>query len=199
MTEIDERSVAESYAELARANFEKDGELSPVLIMHGETKSAICSIKMNEDMPMAYGRVLALGAGIVKPSYIVTITEVWAKMYRRVDDPKEAKRIADSVQRGDLGRAAEAGDPEVRTALMTIAWSMDPRRAVSVIDTVLDDKTYDRMVTVGENDGHMADCVIEGWKFGLRMEPPPEEVPDELLAVTLGLGGDVVSVIFASV
>jgi hypothetical protein len=192
----DERSMAEEYAVLARANYERDGELAPVLVLHGTKRSAICLMKGDEDQPMAYGRTLALATGIFKPDYVVTITEVWMKQVHIENLDKEAvKAETDKIKRGDLGRAAEAGDTQIKTALMTIAWTMDPRRAVTVIDTVLDDKTYDRHTTVGECDGHMAECIVAGWQMGLDLPVPPMEMTDEMIVSLLGMGGDVNAVV----
>jgi hypothetical protein len=189
----DPQSVAELYAGKARENYERDGDLAPILVFHRGDQQIICLMKGSENMPNAYGRTLAIGATIFQPDYVVTVTEVWMKAYHYTDRD-EAMREADRIRRGDLEKKAKAGDESVKTALMTIAWTMDPTQHVSVIDMVLDDKSYKRTVTFGEAEGYMIDCVIGGWKHGLSLPPPPVELPDELLAQLLGIGGDVVAV-----
>jgi len=193
-----EKELAEQYASAARANYERDGEVHPILILQSKHKAAICMMKGSENMPLAYGRTLSIGATVMNPEYVVTVTEVWMKSYP-VDSPDEARSEAEGIKRGDLGRMAEAGDETVRTALMTIAWSMDPRKAVSIIDHVNDDKTYERTTNTGEQDGYMVECVIGGWRHGLTLPPPPFELSDEQAAEVLALGGDVGAVLFQSV
>jgi hypothetical protein len=190
------KEVAESYASSARQNFEKDGELAPILVLYTDERAATCLMNGTDDMPAAYGRTLALGAACLKPDYVITVTEVWMKTIEKVTSEKEARREMDKVRRGDLSREAEAGSKDVRTALMTVVWTMDPRQATSIIDKVLDDGTYDRNEVVGEQEGYMVDNVIGGWTHGLSLPEPPFDLPPELIAQVLGMGGDVVGVMF---
>jgi hypothetical protein len=199
MTASSPQSIAELYAGAARVNFERDGELAPILVMHGEKRSATCLMQGSDNMPEAYGRTLALGSCILKPDYVLTVTEVWMKTIANVTDEKQARAESDKVRRGDLGRAAEAGDVTVKTALMTVCWTMDPRQAYSVIDLVRDDGTYERTATQGEQEGYMVDCIVGGWTHGLELDPPPFELPDELIVSVIGMGGDVVGVMFTDV
>jgi hypothetical protein len=138
-------------------------------------------------------------ACVLKPTYVLTVTEVWQKTMDFQGDEAAARAEADSVRRGDLSRAAEAGDTSVRTALMTVCWTMDPRDAYSIIDTVQDDGSYNRIETQGEQEGYMVDCVLGGWTHGISLEPPPFELPDELVVQILGMSGDVVGVMFTDV
>ena len=198
MEDDDPGGMAERYAEMARVNFERDGELAPILAIHGRERAAICLMKGSEDMPLAYGRTVSLAATIINPIYVITVTEVWMKEYKAVSE-EDGRREADRVKRGDLGKMAEAGDETVRTALMTIAWTMDPTKAVAVIDKVLDDKTYDRNTSIGEQEGYMIECVIGGWKHGLTLPPPPFDLSAVQAASVLGIGGDVVGVLMEAV
>lgn len=188
----DMKETAEKYAALARINYERDGDLAPILVFHG-VRTAICLMKGSENMPEAYGRTLAIGATILQPDYVVTVTEVWMKD-SRFTNREDVDATVESIKRGDLQRAAEAGDTTVHTALMTIAWTMDPRMHVCVIDRVNEDGTYKRNVSQGEQEGYMIDCIIHGWNHGLSLPPPPFTLPDELVADLLGIGGDVVAV-----
>jgi len=192
---LDVKDSALRYAEMARVNYERDGELAPVLIIEGEKKSAICLMKGSDDMPLAYGRTISMAATLINPTFVITVTEVWRQALDGLTK-EDALKHSEQIRRGDLAKFAEAGDPTVRTALMTVGWTMDPTEAVSVIDTVLDDKSYDRHVGIGEPEGHMVECVIGGWRHGLSLPPPPFPLPDEMSAQVIGLSGDVVGVIF---
>lgn len=187
------QTIGEQYAALARANYERDGELAPVLVLHGKEKAAICLMRGSEVMPEAYGRVVASGAIVLLPEYVVTITEVWMKTYER-DETRAA-----SVQRGDLERFHNEGDETVKTALMVNVWTMDPTEAATIIDLVVDDKAptkeYVRTIQTGEMEGYMKDCIIASWTFGLTLTPPPIELNPDLIAMCLSLGGDVHGVI----
>jgi hypothetical protein len=189
--------MAEMYADAARVNYERDGELAPILVLHSEKRAMHCLMYGDEDMPAAYGRTLAVGAAVFKPDYVLTVTEVWQKSVHYEGSEAEARAETDKVRRGDLSRAAQAGDPSVRTALMTVCWTLDPRDAYSIIDSVQDDKTYDRITTEGEQEGWMIDCVMGGWKHALTVPPPPIKMTDELIAQLVAMNGDVAGVMFS--
>ena len=192
----DPQAAAERYALMARENYERDGELNPIMAICSEERTAICLMQGTDDLPLAFGRTIAMAATILRPSFVVTVTEVWKKSYDGAGKTeREMRKATGEIQRGDLAKMVEAGDETVQTALMTIAWTMDPTQAVAVIDTVLDDKSYDRVITVGEQEGYMIDRVIGGWKFGLTLPAPDFEMTPEMLVGMMGAGGDVAAVL----
>lgn len=192
-----EQTLAEQYADLARINFERDGTLHPVLTLCTADRSIICAMGESENLPVSYGRTLIAACSAVQPDFIITVTEVWMQQlpYTTAEEEFDAHARARELRRGDLERQHKLGDDTVRTALMTIAWSMDPRRAVAVTDCVQDDGTYDRHVSIGEQEGYMAECIIGGWQHGLNMPPPPVDLDDDLLAMLISVPGEVVSVL----
>lgn len=170
--DITER-LAGRYAERARENYEQYGELAPMVAFHGEQTPVICLIAPTDDVPAAMAMTTALVASVLRPDIIVTVTETWRQVVAA--DEREV------IERGDLSKKAEAGDPTVRTALMTIAWSRIAARCHTVLDTVVEPKVYERDENHGAQSGAMSELMLEAFDQAINGPKPPPQITREIV------------------
>lgn len=148
---------------MAKLNYERDGHLVPTLLLSGPRDALLVMMAPSEDLAPNFARAAAFLATTRRDTdLVVNIVEAWGRSYAQ-DEGKEALK---TVRHGDLGRAAEAGDPNVYTVLVIQA--VDPK-----------DRSQDLTVTYNA-DGPEAgkDLWVEGAAEG-RM---PEMMRDALRA-----------------
>lgn len=172
--------LAGRYAEGARRNYEECGDLVPIVAFYGEQAPVICVIAPTDDVPAAMAMTTGLVGSVLRPDIVVTVAETW----RQVVHADEGEVI----QRGDLAKKAEAGDPTVHTTLMTIAWSRITARCHAVLDAVVGPKVYERDESHGAQDGAMAEMMLDALDRAANNRPPPEIDREVVLSLVQEMG-----------
>lgn len=198
--------IAERHAEAAIANFGKDGELTPAILLMGQDQELVCSVlpilkPETNGMPGALGKVGMMFGMLFDARWIALISETWMYSTKGDEEPPQ-------VRRGELGERAEAGDTTVHTGLLISVYDLDDidRSHTLTYDT---DANYERHDSEGVHEGEIGDTVrwlAEAMPLAKKNRPPGKppfelvralaqaliEKMDDVVAAALvyGEGGD---------
>ena len=165
-------TLAREYADMARLNFECDGEVEPILAAHGPDLGIICGLAPSADVPVAIHKVAAVLAAVLGVETFVTVNETWSTTVTE----EEVERILAGEDRDEVigGRARE-------TTLLTVAWRQDPEDCHAVHDTVLTESSrrFRRDEAHGRQPGRFGELMALA--FTNERRPPVGTTLEQLL------------------
>ena len=179
------RDHVQQVLEMAKFNYVKDGYLAPTLLMCGRRDALVVMMAPSPELAPNFARVAgALYCTRRTTDLVVNIVEAWGRAY-----PKDGSEV-ENLRHGDLGRAAEAGDPNVYTVLVIQAVDThDSAEDVTVTYTVDGPEAGSEMWVEGEAEGRMPEMMRDALHAARSITVPPEmdtQVALEVMA-TLGL------------
>jgi hypothetical protein len=172
------KGLAERYAEAALANYGKDGELAPaVLILNEEQHQTVAVIPVlapeTHGMPGALYAISNLLCPLYDGRYVVAISETW------VHTVEQNEEVPD-LQRGELEKRALGGDTTVHTGLLVSVFDLEDLPASHALIYNVDQR-YERSDMPGLGDGEIGEAMTRVAQMvpEARATRPPGPVPLE--------------------
>lgn len=171
--------IAEFASAGARRCYANDGDVIPQLILVGEGGHGLMLTphpRWGGHPPDAFAEIVFRLGKVHAWRYIATVSETWMR-YAEPGDP--------DLERGDLAKAAEAGDERVKTAIVVLVMDLHHpdqsllhmRIANGQPPTVtwLEEEDH-----VGEQVGYMPKSLMRAWTEAPR---PPVSLPEPPMSV----------------
>jgi ribonucleotide monophosphatase NagD (HAD superfamily) len=152
------REIAEVVAEQAKETYLADGHLVPVLMFRNGDREVTAMLRVEDNMPDVVALVGGAIGAIVRPQYLVLVSETWSKQFRAADGENLDPARLPPVERGQLGRMHEAGDTDVHTSILVSAWDMvDLNHSLTILQDA--DEGFRREEIPGPGAGAIADAI----------------------------------------
>jgi hypothetical protein len=186
------KELAERYAEGALANYGRDGELAPAVIILGADQTTAVSVvpvvsQENHGMPGALHAIGSILGPLFEGHYIVLLSETW------ISKPDHESELAD-LERGSLEKRALGGDTTVKTGLMVIVFDLDNLNATHTLVYNVEDR-YERDDIEGMSEGEISNAMRDVVKtvHEARRNRPPGPVPVAIAKIAVEMLGDHIS------
>lgn len=170
------KNIAERLAEGALANYGRDGELVPaIIILDREEHAVVQAIPvLAPELHGMAGALYTIGSmlcPLYEGRFIVAISETWTTSV--VDAPKGGLR------RGELEERALSGDTTVETSLLVAVYDLqDLPDSHTLLYNV--DRSFQRTDVEGVSNGEIAGAVRKLAEVVAHVETPPGPVPVEI-------------------
>lgn len=180
------RQHIENLLAMAVANHERDGYLAPTLIIDGPRDALLVGMEASPDLSPNF----ATAAGILLTTrrdteVVVTIVEAWGRAFPEYQDEPEG--LPPDFRHGDLGKMAEAGDPEVYTTLVVQAVDVkDPSQDLTATYNVDGKDAGHTAWMEGKVEGRMSEYMREAISRARTTIVPPNLDTNAALGVLLG-------------
>lgn len=172
MSAITALRLAEMLSGTAREHYEADGHVAPALFMTDATGHGLCMLPPDGHPTDTLTRACFFLSPAFKGqlTFVAAVTEAWVKSFKEDDLPE-------SFDRGDLQRAHENLDPEVRTCVVTtvldIKQGEDFTVMINDINTGPDHTpVWERSVHEGRAEGMLPERLFAAATIKPDREPP---------------------------
>lgn len=150
------RELAERHAETALANFGKDGNLTPAILLLNREQEHVATVmpvlsKETNGMAGALGHIVPLLGILFETQWVVIISETWIYETQDVE-------VMHSIRRGELEERALSGDQTVHTGILVSAFDLfDLDDSLTL--TYNTDRAFQRHVVEGPGAGEIGDTI----------------------------------------
>jgi len=167
-------------------NFERDGELSPMLIICGPRDYLVVRMAPSQDLAPAFAETAMILASFRRDTeLIVNIVEAWTRDYKE----EEGRKAAETMRHGDMARAHEAGDQNVHTCLVVQGVdTADESQDVSVTHTVDGPRAGEELWMEGPGSGRMPEMMRDAIRLAKQTTLPPNTTQGAIIEVCIRLG-----------
>ena len=177
------KDIAERLAEGALANYGRDGELVPAIIILDNEEHAVVqavpviSPELN-GMPGALYAIGSMLCPLYQGRYIVGISETWVTTAAEVPEK--------GLARGELEQRALSGDTTVETSLLVAVYDLqDLPDSHTLLYNV--DRSFQRTDVEGVSEGEIAGAVKQLARVVAAADMPPGPVPMEIAQLVVEL------------